>query len=328
MVENIEMKQFICDLCNKNYKDKSGLWYHNKKFHDIKSHAEVSLKSVESKSVKNNLYSCKYCDNEYKHKQSKYKHEKTCMNKNQNNNLVTKIEKLEKQIDKLKNKPTKKIINNINNIGSINTFNKICNIGEENINLLSNDEKQFIMSQGMNSIVSLIDYLNFNDKLPQHHNFYTSAINDKHVNTIDYKNNCIIKKTKKDLFDQILSSHMTKLESITKNSVHFSKIFDKLKSFIYLKQGKKEFISQLNLLSYNKKNIIIQSWDKLISDDSLTPEDIPDRFEAAVKKLTQTDDYKSQSDSDTNSYTESDSESEERFSLPLQKKVNKKNIIL
>jgi predicted 3-demethylubiquinone-9 3-methyltransferase (glyoxalase superfamily) len=68
------------------------------------------------------------------------------------------------------------------------------------------------MSQGLNSIVSLVDHLNFNEKIPEHHNFYVSAINDKHVNTIDTKTKNIVKESKKDLFDKILFNHMNKLE--------------------------------------------------------------------------------------------------------------------
>ena len=31
-VEN-NVDKFRCNICNKSYKDKSGLWYHNKKYH-------------------------------------------------------------------------------------------------------------------------------------------------------------------------------------------------------------------------------------------------------------------------------------------------------
>jgi hypothetical protein len=33
MVENINTDAYRCILCNKKYSDKSGLWYHNKKYH-------------------------------------------------------------------------------------------------------------------------------------------------------------------------------------------------------------------------------------------------------------------------------------------------------
>lgn len=74
-------------------------------------------------------------------------------------------------------KLTKNNPNKVINIGSItNTLNNnsnnslnICNPGDENINLLTNTEQKYIMSQGMNSILSLIEYLNFNERLPQNH---------------------------------------------------------------------------------------------------------------------------------------------------------------
>ncbi len=79
-------------------------------------------------------------------------------------------------------------------------------------------------------------------------NFYVSAINDKHVNTIDTKTKNIVKESKKDLFDKILFNHMNKLENISKSNSKFTDVFDKLKNFIYLKRGKKEFVTQLNML--------------------------------------------------------------------------------
>lgn len=141
----------------------------------------------------------------------------------------------------------------------------------------------------MNSIISLIEYLNFNERLPQNHNFYVSAINDKHVNTIDSKTNTIIKKSKKDLFDEILFNHMNKLEKISKDDKQFPQILEKLKSFIYLKQGKKEFINQLNMLSYNKRNIIINTWNKLIEDNNISAEELSNKFIEKIKQITNLD---------------------------------------
>jgi hypothetical protein len=232
--------------------------------------------------------------------------------------LITKVQKLEK-----KTKISKKIINyngpinttlNTNSNNTLNTQNNnlsICNPGQENVNLLSTNEKKYIMSQGLNSIISLVDQLNFNEDLPQHHNFYVSAINDKHVNTLDNKTNSIIKKSKKDLFDEILFNHMNKLESINKNINYkdFNTIFDKLKAFVYLKQGKKEFFNQINMLSYNKKNMIIKTWEKLIEDSSINPDEVSNKFEDEVKQITEQQEYESESDNDS----EDDSEGEKNI---------------
>ncbi len=48
MVENISTDAFTCKLCDKHYKDKSGLWYHNKKYHNnesSKSNPKVTISS-------------------------------------------------------------------------------------------------------------------------------------------------------------------------------------------------------------------------------------------------------------------------------------------
>ena len=57
------------------------------------------------------------------------------------------------------------------------------------------------MSHGMNSIISLVEHLNFNEIHPQNHNFYVSALNDKHMNAI-------VKQRKREIFDQILVAHI------------------------------------------------------------------------------------------------------------------------
>ena len=38
MVENNKTKVYRCDECDKNYKDKTGLWYHNNKYHKQQCH--------------------------------------------------------------------------------------------------------------------------------------------------------------------------------------------------------------------------------------------------------------------------------------------------
>jgi hypothetical protein len=57
----------------------------------------------------------------------------------------------------------------------------INNIGNEKLSDLTQDEKRYIMSHVMNSIISLAEHLNFNERLPHNHNFYVSALNDKHL---------------------------------------------------------------------------------------------------------------------------------------------------
>jgi hypothetical protein len=339
--------EYKCEFCNKVYSSYQSLWNHKHRFHIINStnisqksanhQPDISQKSashqpglsiihLEQNSIKK-LYQCKYCDSKYKHVQSKFKHEKKCKEKekkikeeNEKKIYMNEIQKLKSEIDKLKNKSiTKnKIINinshntntNSNNVNSNNSLN-ICNPGDENVNSLTNNEKKMIMAEGMNSIVSLVEQLNFNERLPENHNFFTSAINDKYVNTYDKKNNKINKQSKTDLFDKILFTHMNKLETLSKSSQTFSDVFDKLKSFIYLKKGRRQFFIQLNMLSYNKRNMVIETINKLIVDETITPEEIPIKIEEEVKQIAQKPEEECQIEELDDSDIESDSETED-----------------
>ncbi len=351
--------EYKCNICDKKYKSYQSLWNHNHKFHSTNitiqspnSHHLDTIKSPESHQyiVEKNCLKCTYCSKAFSFKQGKYRHEKNCKVKKQkeleDSIYKNELEKLKKDFELFKKQKSTKIINNYNapvNNGSINSNNKnnnsnnktlnLCEPGKENINLLTDTEKQFILSQGMNSIVSLVEQLNFNERIPQHHNFYTSAINDKHVNTIDLKTNNVIKKSKKDLFDEILCSHIQKLETIGQHSKKFSDVFNNIKAFIYLKKGKKEFMNQINMLSYNKRNMIINSWNNLIDDSTISPEDIPDRFENKVKQIVLMTEEECMLESNNiyncsniNSDTDTDSDSDDHPQLVFSKKPKSFNL--
>lgn len=305
-IENNIIKQYSCDQCSKTYKDNSGLWYHNNKKHHS-GHPKVIQKSssghpkVIQKSSDGHLKEifCKFCKKEFKYKQGKHKHEKNCKIKEQilENDKIYKqeIEKLKLDIDKLKKSKSKKIINIQNNTLNNNCNNDnrkltICKPGNENISLLTATEQKYIKSQELNSILSLVDHLNFNERLPQHHNFYVSAINDKYVNTLDEKTNNVTKKLKNELFDEILNSHMKKLEIMSRGDKKFQTILTKLKDIIYIKNGRKEFIKQVNMLSYNKREMVISSWYKLIEDDNITIEAFTNKVEEDIKQMTASED--------------------------------------
>jgi hypothetical protein len=69
---------FRCITCNKNYSSKSSLCNHNKKFHSKPIVSQSKSFVSQSKPKVSNNYKCLYCENEYKHKQSKWKHEQKC----------------------------------------------------------------------------------------------------------------------------------------------------------------------------------------------------------------------------------------------------------
>ena len=290
--------EYKCEICIKLYSSYQSLWNHNNKYHNYNTtnitQNTTNITQNTTKLHKN--ISCIYCNKLYSRNDSLKRHLKMCEEKNRkekkDNFYKQQIEKLTNDLEILKNKTTKKIItyNTLNNNSNNNLTNltNINNIGKEKLSDLTHDERKYIMSHGMNSIISLAEHLNFNEKLPHNHNFYVSALNDKHLNTIDTNTNIVIKQRKKEIFDQILVAHIDKLEKINKNINYkdFNDVLTKLKNFIFLKQGKKEYFSQLNMLAYNKRNLIIKTWEELINDDSISPDDITDTFQKRVHEIT------------------------------------------
>lgn len=340
---NISYMEYKCYTCNKNYASYQSLWIHNKKFHDIKAINNSKSKSKSSINVSNNIqqndsnFVCEHCSNQFSRNDNLKRHYNTCKKiqdqkqKNDNTILYQEIEKLKEEIEKLKKKQNKKIIN----IGSINTLNNnnnkiinICGFGEEDINLLLPAEKQHIIDQGLNSIISLAEHLNFNEKIPQHHIFYTSAINDKYVNVYDKKTNTIVKKSKKEIYDITLINYLTKLEQIHKDTKikpkQFAEKLNTLKSFIFQKKGKNEFHNQLNMISYNNKNLISSTWNQLLTDDNVTVDKISEKYKSEIENISELDDVEFSEDSDIDSSEDSDIDN---FKL-VSKKINKKNFEL
>ena len=88
-------KDYLCKICNKEYKSYMGYWKHNNKYHNNISQQKVNIKSINSqqkvniKSTNNQQndnillinekkFPCKYCDKNLSFKQSKWIHEQKC----------------------------------------------------------------------------------------------------------------------------------------------------------------------------------------------------------------------------------------------------------
>ena len=181
MVEN-NSTQFRCNVCNKNYKDKSGIWYHNKKYHkdscksivsrnDLQSEkleifvsqksANVSLIDTQICEDKIDGYPCDYCGTIYLHRQSKYKHQLKCKNKSveekkhleqndkENKNDYSKDEIINLLKEQLK-KQQEQIIEIKNQL--IETMNKNCKVHPKTLQKINkqliNDNKNISINKG------------------------------------------------------------------------------------------------------------------------------------------------------------------------------------
>lgn len=255
--------KFFCKKCEKEYQSKTGLWLHNKKYHsDISNSLQLTNNSI-----------CRYCQGDYACKQSRWRHEKKCKLQNQNTQeLEEKVKILNDKIILLEKKPYNTITNNNNNNNNITNIQYVINSPmSSTINHLTFENQQNILKKGLNSLTCLIENVNFNKSVPENHSYCVTAINDKHASVIDQKTNTIVKTNKDDLYDNVLTSHLDLLEQISKNP-KFSKYEEKiyLEKINYLKtlmyqnnKFKKRYKSDINLISYNNKDMVKETWKNL-----------------------------------------------------------------
>jgi len=246
------IKKYQCELCNISYKCNSGLWRHNQKLHNINK--EPKLK-------------CINCDKECNSRQSLYYHKKVCKI---NDNLVTK-EEFQKLKELIEIKSSNTIINNTTN--NDNRKQIIINYtpGTEPIDHLSIKQQKEIMDKGLNSLLNLIKSTNFDKEKPEYHSYCVTALNDKHASIIDTNTQTIIKTEKNELFDTILYNNISKLEKMCNNKIfsnsdreEYKNNLDRLKKILYeKKRGMKKYYSEINLLSFNNKEQIINTWNQI-----------------------------------------------------------------
>jgi hypothetical protein len=250
--------EYRCELCNKVYKNKSGLWKHNNKYHNnvstqmstIGIHSgKNGIQNVYKMSTDNKNTICKHCGKELSNRQSKWRHEKTCNDKNQENDKDKVIEKLQttletqqKMINEQQNmckkllelinqnckvhpKTLQKINKNLlannnnscnNNSGNINngTINNTYNIvkfGSENIDeLLSKSELFNILNQRYLSIEKSIQTVHFNDKYPTHKNILITNLRDNIAYIYDGKQYSAVPKTQ--ALNELIDIHTENIE--------------------------------------------------------------------------------------------------------------------
>jgi hypothetical protein len=198
-------------------------------------------------------------------RQYKYSHQKSCKNKvniiEENKNLKLEIEKLKNNKIVTQNNNNITNNNNINhgtinnniNHGTINNNTFIINkIGEESISKLKFKDIKNIFREQKNCLYHAIKYVNFNEKIPENHNFYNSSLEGKYINVFNNDNNEIEKKNKKDFFDNILLSSINitnllydkfKNELSKKKQLKLSNMIKEIENIAHLDNNKKLYIT-------------------------------------------------------------------------------------
>jgi hypothetical protein len=249
--------KFTCTICNLKYKTKEGIDKHNRKYHPI------PFTNTPKK------YLCSQCSREFNSRQTKWKHVQNCKLKKKS--LKQKIDEISEKLQILEQKPNN-ITNNITNNNITNNIQYVINAPTSStLEHLTFEDQKYILDQNLNSITSLIERVNFNKYVPKNHSYCVTAINDKHASVIDEKTNTIVKTNKEDLYGVILTTNLNNLEKIALNSkftkeqkeIYFNKINYLKKEMYRNNKFIKRYYSDINLISYNNKNMIKETWKKL-----------------------------------------------------------------
>ena len=226
--------EYKCTICNKFYKSYKSLWKHNDIFHKVDNQSNISIEQpiISQKSVtvlpKNKkLYKCKNCNKDYKHIQSRWKHEQIC-NNNVNEIQLIKKENIEmkKEMSELKNmlqkalkihpKTLQKInkqLNNINN-GTVNNNNiNIVQLGHENLDeILTEKEKLGILNNKCHSLRDLVKLVHISPKYKQFKNIYITNLQNTIAYKYDTKTNNFLAVNKSDLLDDLIDNRISDID--------------------------------------------------------------------------------------------------------------------
>ena len=143
-----------------------------------------------------------------------------------------------------------------------------------------------LFNQEFISITAVIQLIYFNEDHPENHYFCTTNLDSYYSSVYNTKKQTIDKDRKKYLFDKILDNSIEKLEllySHYKQKFTFDKrriIEDNIKNINDIKIAffnnklKKELFRQINLLSYNNKDLVKSTWDGKLKKELTFEEDL------------------------------------------------------
>lgn len=265
----MEQPTFECSICNKEYKSYHSMWRHKK------------IKHINEKETNENIANneCKYCRKVLSDRKGRWRHEnKSCkknpelypeLNKNTvNNNSNTYNISKSKNVSVIQNQTNN--TNNTNNIVNNITF-QFNALGKENIMELTEEQHEQIIKDGLNSLLTLIKYLNFNKDLPQNHTFCNTNLNNKYISALNIDTNEIEKHRKIDFFDRVLICSLAHLKNLNQHisdvikQDEFEKKIETLEQYIYFKPDyKKIYIEEINAITYNKRKDVQNTWNKML----------------------------------------------------------------
>lgn len=197
---------YICKRCGYSTKIKGNLKNHFRRkrpckpiikdisIEDLKKEFDIEIETIDIKSnheeTCEKIFTCEYCSKEFKHRQSKFTHQKKCEYKDKNimiNFFKEQLEEMKKREDNLKEEwkqerikmkleienllekvSTNNITNNTINIKEQNII--LNNFGNENIDYLKESYFNFLLKAPFSSVPRLLKDLHFHPNHPENHN--------------------------------------------------------------------------------------------------------------------------------------------------------------
>ncbi len=278
--------EFICKICNKNYKSYQSLWNHNHKYHTTiihitpqSNHKNPHFDHKNPHSTTNNL-SCNHCNKIFSRIDSLNRHIKTCKIKNDQeviskSNLEETIMKIIKNEMKNNKKSTTNIRVNGNIIGTNHDSGPkiiINKTGSESIDQLTYNEVSAIFDNEISSVVKLIELINFNESKPENHSFCSTALESPYLSFYNTNTNTVNKERKRYFFEEVICKSIQNHEILYGkfknkfNSIKRKQIEDNIYNLKKIKENSfnskiiGEMIRNLNLLSYNNRDLVQDTW--------------------------------------------------------------------
>jgi len=250
----------------------------------VQSKSEVSPKSVQNwvtgtspNEVQKKDYVCKFCGQQYKHKQSVTKHMKNSCTKKEDDYkelvrlLNTQIENQKKEFEEEKEERKKETLALVNQIESlkgkleikgsfnnntINVQNITLNYVDTDVSHLTDKDYRCCIRKVCHSVLRLIEKIHFNPAKPENMNVYISIMRDKYV--MVYEGNKWVLKNKTETIDTLYTDKEMMLEEWMNDNEEpeMRKFFDRYMTNVKVKSTMDDINDQLKLMLYNKKDLI------------------------------------------------------------------------
>jgi hypothetical protein len=260
----MENKLFECSVCNKEYNSYHSMWRHKKITHSNNKTEDIDEDTA------NNV--CKYCGKILSDRKARWRHEtKTCKknpefkkeNNTANNSNTYNISQ-SKNVSVIQNQTNNNIVNN--NI----TF-QFNSLGKEDVMQLTEEQREQVIKDGLNSLTTLVKYLNFNKDLPENHTYCNTNLNNKYISALNIDTKEIEKHRKIDFFDKVLISILAHLKKLNENisdvikQDDFEKKIEQIEKYVYFQSDyKKVYVEEINAISYNKRKDVQNTWNKIL----------------------------------------------------------------